>query len=97
MLGAHRCGDKVTKTQRYQLAERLSPQDRAAAAADRHAASGNADQFAHFLRLLDADQFIDLERDKKLIQLEDNPWYLRRMKEDLRDFDGQRLFTSATR
>ena len=54
---------------------------------------GNADQFGHFLRLLDEDQFIDLERDKKVIQLEGNPWYLRRMKEDLKDFDGQRLFT----
>ena len=95
---AHKCsartdGQKVTKTHRYQLVERLSPKAERLLLLTATPHQGNADQFSHFLRLLDEDQFIDLERDKKVIQLEGNPWYLRRMKEDLRNFDGERLFT----
>jgi superfamily II DNA or RNA helicase len=95
---AHKCsartdGEKVSKTQRYQLAERLSRKTERLLMLTATPHQGNADQFEHFLRLLDEDQFIDLGRDREVIQLEGNPWYLRRMKEDLRDFDGRRLFT----
>jgi superfamily II DNA or RNA helicase len=95
---AHKCsartdGDKVSKTQRYQLAERLSRRTERLLLLTATPHQGNADQFEHFLRLLDEDQFIDLSRDREVIQLEGNPWYLRRMKEDLRDFEGRRLFT----
>jgi superfamily II DNA or RNA helicase len=95
---AHKCsartdGDKVSKTQRYQLAERLSRKTERLLLLTATPHQGNADQFEHFLRLLDEDQFIDLARDRDVIQLEGNPWYLRRMKEDLRDFEGRRIFT----
>jgi superfamily II DNA or RNA helicase len=96
---AHKCsartdaGEKVTKTQRYQLVERLSPKTERLLLLTATPHQGNKDQFEHFLRLLEEDQFVDLERDKKLIQLEGNPWYLRRMKEDLKNFDGSKIFT----
>ena len=95
---AHKCsartdGDKVSKTQRYQLAERISRKTDRLLLLTATPHQGDADQFGHFLRLLDEDQFIDLERDKQVIQVDGNPWYVRRMKEDLRDFDGKRLFT----
>lgn len=95
---AHKCsartdGDKVSKTQRYLLAERLSRKTERLLLLTATPHQGNADQFEHFLRLLDEDQFIDLGRDREVIQLEGNPWYLRRMKEDLRDFEGRRIFT----
>jgi superfamily II DNA or RNA helicase len=95
---AHKCsartdGQKVSKTQRYQLAERLSRKSERLLLLTATPHQGNADQFEHFLRLLDEDQFIDLGRDREVIQLEGNPWYLRRMKEDLRDFEGRKLFT----
>lgn len=95
---AHKCsartdGDRVSKTQRYQLAERLSRKAERLLLLTATPHQGNKDQFAHFLRLLDEDQFIDLDRDKQVIQIQDNPWYLRRMKEDLRDFEGRLLFT----
>src|SRR5579883_2074033 len=95
---AHKCsarsyGDKVNKTRRYALAERLS------AATDRlllltatpH--QGSADQFANFLKLLDPDQFADAIFNRKLLQANDSPFFLRRMKESLRDFEGRKLFT----
>lgn len=95
---AHKCsartdGDKVSKTQRYQLAERLSRKAERLLMLTATPHQGNADQFNHFLRLLDEDQFIDAGQNKAVIQVDGNPWYLRRMKEDLRDFDGQLLFT----
>jgi superfamily II DNA or RNA helicase len=95
---AHKCsartdGDKVSKTQRYQLAERLAKKAERLLLLTATPHQGNADQFTHFLRLLDEDQFVDQERNKAVIQVDGNPWYLRRMKEDLRDFDGQLLFT----
>ena len=54
---------------------------------------GDVDQYQHFLRLLDADQFVGLELDREMIALEDSPWFSRRIKEELKDFDGRRLFT----
>jgi superfamily II DNA or RNA helicase len=95
---AHKCsartdGDKVSRTKRYELAERLSRVAERVLLMTATPHQGNADQFAHFLRLLDEDQFVDLGEDKKLIQLEGSPWYLRRMKEDMRDMDGNLLFT----
>lgn len=95
---AHKCsartdGDKVSKTRRYELAERLSRKVERMLLLTATPHQGDADQFGHFLKLLDEDLFIGAKQDKKLIQLEDSPWYLRRMKEDLRTFEGAKLFT----
>lgn len=95
---AHKCsartdGDKVSKTQRYQLAERLARKTERLLLLTATPHQGNASQFTHVLQLLDEDQFVDQNRNKEVIQLDDNPWYLRRMKEDLRDFEGKLLFT----
>ena len=55
---AHKCsartdGDKVSKTQRYQLAERLSRKADRLVLLTATPHQGNKDQFEHFLRLLD--------------------------------------------
>ncbi len=95
---AHKCsartfGNEVKRTRRYQLAERLSSEADRLLLLTATPHQGNVDQFAHFLRLLDADQFIGGELDRELLHIEDSPWFLRRMKEELRDFEGQKLFT----
>jgi hypothetical protein len=91
----------VEKTRRYQLAEQLAqPADHLLllTATPHH---GDDDRFAHFIRLLDADLFPephrvgaraqDIRRD--ILRLgPDCPWALRRLKEDLRDLRGRRLF-----
>ena len=95
---AHKCsartfGEEVKKTRRYQLGERV------AAEADRlllltatpH--QGDPNQFGHLLRLVDADHFVGDDINKELLRAEGSPWFLRRMKEELRDFDGRKLFT----
>ena len=94
-------GDEAEKTTRYQLAEHL------AATADHlllltatpH--HGDDDRFAHFVRLIDRDLFPEPHRvgdqaaeiRRDILRLgPDCPWALRRLKEDLRDLHGRRLF-----
>src|SRR2546426_3006774 len=104
---AHKCaartqGEKMAKTRRYQLAERLSVSAERILLLTATPHSGDPSQFAHFLRLLDADQFPDprydgLQLDRSI--MEDSreggrdQWFLRRIKEELRDRDGNPLFT----
>ena len=104
---AHKCsartqGEKVAKTKRYQLAERLSASAERILLLTATPHNGDPNQFAHFLRLLDADQFPDprydgLQLDRSI--MEDSraggrdQWFLRRIKEELRDRDGNPLFT----
>jgi SNF2 family DNA or RNA helicase len=92
---------KVEATRRYELASKLT------AAADHvllltatpH--HGDEDKFAHFLRLIDPDLFPEPHRlqeksaeiRREIFRLgKDSPWCLRRLKEDLRDINGKRLF-----
>jgi superfamily II DNA or RNA helicase len=95
---AHKCsartyGTEVKKTKRYELGELLSRESDRLLLLTATPHQGDVDQFAHFLRLLDADQFVGLDLDREMIALEDSPWFSRRIKEELRDFDGRRLFT----
>ena len=92
---------EVEKTRRYQLAEQLA--DRAdhvllLTATPHH---GDDDRFGHFVRLIDPDLFPpphQLEEQARAIRRnvlrlgEGSPWALRRLKEDLRDAQGRRLF-----
>ncbi len=92
---------EVERTKRYQLAERLSDQCDSLLMLTATPHHGDDDRFAHFIRLLDRDLFpephrlgstaADLRRD--ILRLgEDCPWSLRRLKEDLKDSAGRRLF-----
>ncbi len=93
--------DEVERTKRYQLAERLSDQCDNLLMLTATPHHGNDDRFAHFIRLLDRDLFPephrlgtqakDIRRD--ILRLgEGCPWALRRLKEDLKDTSGRRLF-----
>jgi len=95
---AHKCsartyGTEIRRTKRYELAEELSRQTDRLLLLTATPHQGDIDQFQHFLRLLDEDQFVGLSLDRELIALEESPWFSRRIKEELVDFDGRRLFT----
>jgi superfamily II DNA or RNA helicase len=95
---AHKCsartyGTEVKKTRRYELGELLSRESDRLLFLTATPHQGDVDQYQHFLRLLDEDQFVGLDLDRELISLEDSPWFSRRIKEELKDFDGRRLFT----
>lgn len=91
---------EATKTRRYQLVEYFSSQPSSLLlllTATPH--QGNEDRFAHFLHLLDPDIFPEphkLEsagREVRQAMLgKDSPCILRRLKEDLCDFNGRRIF-----
>jgi SNF2 family DNA or RNA helicase len=98
---AHKCpartfGDEVKRTRRYELAERLSENCERLLLLTATPHSGAVDQFGHFLRLLDGIDRRDASPNRtqhQVLTLEGCPWFLRRMKEELRDFDGRLLFT----
>ncbi len=93
--------DEVERTKRYQLAERLSEQCDGLLLLTATPHHGDDDRFAHFIRLLDRDLFPEPHRFREtagrmrrdILKLGDDcPWSLRRLKEDLKDMHGRRLF-----
>lgn len=94
---AHKCsartqGDDLRRTGRYKLAEELSRISERISLLTATPHQGNVDQFHNFLRLLEPEQFISDELNPQMLSLEDSPWFLRRIKEELKDFDGRKLF-----
>jgi superfamily II DNA or RNA helicase len=94
---AHKCsartqGDDLRRTGRYKLAEELSRISERILLLTATPHQGNVDQFHNFLRLLDPEQFISDKLNPQMLSLEDSPWFLRRIKEELVDFDGRKLF-----
>jgi len=94
-------GDEVEKTKRYQLAEHLAANADNLLLLTATPHHGDDDRFAHFIRLLDSDLFPEPHRvGEKAAQIRtsilrlgsDCPWALRRLKEDLTDLHGRRLF-----
>ncbi len=94
-------GDEVEKTKRYQLAERLAANTDHLLLLTATPHHGDDDRFAHFIRLIDFDLFPEPHRvgeqateiRRDILRLgPDCPWALRRLKEDLRDLRGRRLF-----
>ncbi|HEX9640124.1 MAG TPA: helicase-related protein, partial [Candidatus Krumholzibacteria bacterium] len=94
-------GDEPDKTKRYQLAERLTSQADHVLLLTATPHHGDDDRFAHFVRLLDPDLFPEPHRladrggeiRRDILRLgPECPWALRRLKEDLKDIHGRRLF-----
>jgi len=92
---------KVATTKRYDLASRLTSQADHVLLLTATPHHGDEDKFAHFLRLIDPDLFPEPHRlEKQAAEIRQNvfrlgknsPWCLRRLKEDLRDANGKRLF-----
>jgi superfamily II DNA or RNA helicase len=92
---------EAEKTKRYQLAEKLSAQADHMLLLTATPHHGDDDRFGHFVRLIDPDLFPEPHRlgeqarevRRDILRLgPDCPWALRRLKEDLRDLEGRRLF-----
>jgi superfamily II DNA or RNA helicase len=92
---------RVVTTKRYELAAKLTSQADHVLLLTATPHHGDEDKFAHFLRLIDPDLFPEPHRlgakaaeiRNEVFQLgADCPWALRRLKEDLKDMNGQRLF-----
>src|SRR6266566_5549885 len=92
-MSAYRYGDKTVKTDRYRLGETLSK------SAEPHLLfltatphKGDPENFRLFLDLLEPGFFATADMVKESIKNKDNPLFIRRMKEDLKNFNGEPLF-----
>jgi SNF2 family DNA or RNA helicase len=92
-MSAYKYGDKTEKTDRYRLGEVLSR------SSDPHLLfltatphKGDPENFRLFVDLLEPGFFATAEMLQESIKNQDNPLFIRRMKEDLKDFEGKPLF-----
>lgn len=91
-MSAYSYGDKVSKTQRYYLGEILSNISNFLLFMTATPHRGDPENFRLFLNLLESGLFANTNMLNESIQNQDNPLFLRRLKEDMRDFDNSPIF-----
>ncbi|MFQ6129128.1 MAG: DEAD/DEAH box helicase, partial [Thermoplasmata archaeon] len=91
-MSAYRYGEKIDKTQRYTLGEVLSPLTSYLLFLTATPHRGDPENFRLFLDLLEPGFFANTAMLSESIQNKDNPLFLRRLKEDLTDFDKAPIF-----
>jgi superfamily II DNA or RNA helicase len=91
-MSAYKYGEKISKTQRYTLGELLSPITSYLLFLTATPHRGDPENFRLLLDLLDPGFFADTNMLAESIKNKDNPLFLRRLKEDLKDFEKAPLF-----
>ena len=91
-MSAYRYGEKLDKTSRYRLGETLSEISTHLLFLTATPHRGDPENFRLFLDLLEPGFFATNDMVKASIQAQDNPLFIRRVKEDLKDFEGKPLF-----
>ncbi len=91
-MSAYRYGDKTSKTNRYQLGEILSKITEHFLFLTATPHKGDPENFRLLLDLLEPGFFADTKMLSDSIENKDNPLFIRRIKEDLKDFEGKPLF-----
>ncbi len=83
---------KIDKTQRYQAGEVLSEQTEHMLFLTATPHKGDEENFRLFLNLLREDFFAEQEQLKEAVEADENPLFIRRLKEDMRTFNGDPIF-----
>jgi len=91
-MSAYRYGEKIDKTSRYRLGETLSKNCEHLLFLTATPHKGDAENFRLFLDLIEPGFFATNEMVEESIRNKDNPLFIRRVKEDLKDFEGKPLF-----
>ena len=92
-MSAYKYGDKApTKSDRYELGELLSKNSNHLLFLTATPHKGDPENFRLFLDLLEPGFFSDPEMLEESIQCKDNPLFIRRIKEDMKNFKGEPLF-----
>ncbi|VVB87585.1 putative ATP-dependent RNA helicase [uncultured archaeon] len=91
-MSAYRYGDKTERTERYKLGEALSRISEHLLFLTATPHKGDPENFRLFLDLLEPGFFATNEMLQESIRNKDNPLFIRRVKEDLKDFEGKPLF-----
>jgi len=93
-MAAYRYGNKLERTERYRLGEVLSRNSDHLLFLTATPHKGDPENFRLFLDLLIPGFFAKPGLIEESLSNRDNPLFIRRMKEDLKDFDGKRIFTN---
>ncbi|HDN73704.1 MAG TPA: DEAD/DEAH box helicase, partial [Archaeoglobus sp.] len=91
-MSAYQYGEKLSKTGRYKLGETLSQISEHVLFLTATPHKGDPENFRLFLDLLEPGFFATTEMLYQSIDQKDNPLFIRRIKEDLKDFEGKPLF-----
>ena len=91
-MSAYKYGEKLNKTKRYNLGELLSPITDYLLFLTATPHRGDPENFRLFLDLLEPGFFANTEMLSESIKNKDNPLFLRRLKEDMKDFNGVPIF-----
>lgn len=91
-MAAYQYGQKTDKTKRYRLGEVLSKNSRFLLFLTATPHRGDPQNFLLFLDLLEPKLFATPQLLGEAVQKGENPLFLRRLKEDLTDFNGAPLF-----
>jgi SNF2 family DNA or RNA helicase len=91
-MAAYRYGKKLDKTVRYRLGELLSAETDGLLFLTATPHKGDPDNFLLLLQLLDPDLYADTDILQQAVRRDENPIFLRRMKEQMQGFDGKPLF-----
>jgi superfamily II DNA or RNA helicase len=91
-MAAYKYGDKMEKTKRYRLGELLSRNSTQLLFLTATPHRGDPENFRLFLDLLQPGAFATVDMLDESIRAGDNPLFIRRLKEDLKDFEGKPLF-----
>jgi len=91
-MSAYRYGEKIDKTSRYKMGETLSNNCEHLLFLTATPHKGDPENFRLFLDLIEPGFFATNEIVAESVRSKDNPLFIRRMKEDLKDFEGKPLF-----
>ena len=91
-MAAYKYNEKISKTGRYKLGEILSKNSEHLLFLTATPHKGDTENFRLFLDLLQPGFFATTEMLEESIQKNENTLFLRRMKEDMKDFEGKPLF-----
>jgi len=92
-MSAYRYGDRISRTRRYRLGEVLSRTSNHLVFLTATPHKGDPENFRLFLDLLVPGFFASHEMVEESLKNKDNPLFIRRLKEDLKNFEGEPIFT----
>ncbi|OQX87559.1 MAG: helicase [Candidatus Omnitrophica bacterium 4484_70.2] len=91
-MSAYKYGEKIQKRERYKLGEVLSRNSKFLLFLTATPHRGDPENFRLFLNLLEPNLFADVSLLEESVRNKENRLFLRRLKEDLKNFDNTPLF-----
>lgn len=92
-MSAYQYGEKIAKSERYKLGEVLSRNSEHLLFLTATPHKGDPENYRLFLDLLIPGFFAKNEMIEESITNKDNPLFIRRLKEDMKNFEGKPIFT----